>query len=262
LRHDRGRQLTWLTNSLRQVFPELQQVFKDVTGQTVQAVLRSGPAAARIRALSCAEFIVQVRQASHGQRLAVCRLRQLHRLAQTSIGLRDGLDSLCFDLQTSLASLLWLDQQSDALFARLLQHFRALPEAPYVCSIQSLDETFALGILAETGDLTVYHSGKSLIKLAGSQPTPKASGRFQRGKTPFSKRGRARLRWVLYWATLRLLSRNDAMAYHYRRWQTRPCQPLTKMEALGACLNKLLWYVWVTGHHRMPYDPNLWQTLS
>jgi hypothetical protein len=38
LRLDRGRQLTRLTNSLRQVFPELSQVFKDLTGVTAQAV--------------------------------------------------------------------------------------------------------------------------------------------------------------------------------------------------------------------------------
>ena len=261
LRYEHGRHLTRLTNSVRQVFPELQQVLKDVTGQTAQAVLRSAPAAAWIRALPCSDFIGRVRQMAHGQRLAISRLRRLHVLAQDSIGLSDGLDSLCFDVQTSLDSLLLVEQQTQDLLVRLLQHFRALPEAPYVCSIQGLSETFALGLLAEIGDLTVYRTGKSLIKLAGTQPTPNASGRRRRAKTPFSKHGRARLRWVLYWATLRLLRHNDAIAYHYQRLCTRPQQPLTKMEALGACMNKLLWYVWVTGHHQRPYDPNLWQTL-
>ena len=71
LRHDRGRQLALLTNALRQVFPELQQVFKDLTGQTAQALLRSVPAAAQIRAMSCSDFIARVRQASDARRLAV-----------------------------------------------------------------------------------------------------------------------------------------------------------------------------------------------
>ena len=262
LRHDRGRQVTLLTNSLRQVFPEFQQVFKDLTGQTAQAVLRSGPAAARIRALSYPEFIVRVRQASEGKRLAVARLRHLHQLAQTSIALRDGLESLCFDAQTSLANALNLDQQTERLFAQLRLQFEALPEAPYLCSIQGLDDSFALGLLAETGDLSVYPTGKSLIKLAGTQPTPNASGRFQRRKTPFSKRGRSRLRWVLYWATLRMLKRNEAIHYHYQRLITRADQPLTKMEAIGACMNKLLWYVWATGHQRVCYDPERWRTIN
>ena len=55
LRQERGRQLTLLTNSLRQVFPEIAHVFKDLTCLTAQAVLRAGPAAVQIRALSWAE---------------------------------------------------------------------------------------------------------------------------------------------------------------------------------------------------------------
>lgn len=173
----------------------------------------------------------------------------------------DGLDSLGLDLQTSLATLTLLDQHAQRRAARLGEHFRALPEAPYLGSIEGLGEMAALGILAETGDLAGYGSGKALIKLAGTQPTPCASGRARRGKTPFSKQGRSRLRLVLYWATWRLLSRNAAIAYHYRRLQRRARQPLTQMEAVGACMNKLLWYVWHVGHHRERYDPDRWQTL-
>ena len=55
LRQDRGRQLILLTNSLRQVFPEISHVFKDLTCLTAQAVLRAGPAAVQIRALNWAE---------------------------------------------------------------------------------------------------------------------------------------------------------------------------------------------------------------
>jgi len=155
-----------------------------------------------------------------------------------------------------------LDQQADALLVRLRQHFHTLPEAPYVCSIEGLDELSALGTpagVAETGALANYTSGKDLIKLAGTQPTPNASGRARRAKTPFSKQGRSRLRLVLYWATLRLLSRNAAIAHHYQRLQQRAQHPLTKMEAVGACMNKLLWYVWHVGHRRAVYDPQHWR---
>jgi transposase len=259
LRLDRGRQLALLTNSLRQVFPEMQQVLKDLTGQTAQAVIRSGPAAACIRNLAWPEFLVQVRQVATGQRLAVSQLHRLHSLAQTSIGLTDSLESLCFDLKFSLSGLTLLDQETANLTARLRQHFRTLPEAPYLSSIEGLSELSALGILAETGPLANYGSGKDLIKLAGTQPTPKSSGRAQRARTPFSKQGRSRLRMVLFWATLRLLSRNSAIAHHYQRLQRRSERPLTKMQAIGACMNKLLWYVWHVSHAREMYDPEHWR---
>jgi transposase len=262
LRQDRGRQLALLTNSLRQVFPEMQQVLKDLTGQTAQAVIRSGPAAARIRSIAWPEFLTQVRQAATGQRLAVSQLHRLHNLAQTSIGLTDGLESLCFDLKSSLSGLSLLDQQTADLTTQLRQHFRTLPEAPYLCSIEGLSEMSALGILAETGPLANYSSGKDLIKLAGTQPTPKSSGRTQRTRTPFSKQGRSRLRLVLFWATLRLLSRNAAIIHHYQRLQRRSERPLTKMQAIGACMNKLLWYVWHVSHTHEIYDPEYWRHAS
>jgi len=189
----------------------------------------------------------------------------MHTLAQTSIGLTEGVDGLCFDLRSSLANLQLLDQQTEALLVRLRQHFHTLPEAPYVCSIEGLGEMSALGTpagVAETGALAHYGSGKDLIKLAGTQPTPKASGRARRAKTPFSKQGRSRLRLVLYWATLRLLSRNAAIGHHYQRLQQRAQRPLTKMEAVGACMNKLLWYVWHVGHVREVYDPERWRQAS
>jgi transposase len=262
LRLDRGRQLTRLTNSLRQIFPELSHVFKDLTGVTAQAVIRGGPAAAQIRTLSWKEFLSRVRTVASGHRLAISRLHQLHALAPNSIGVTQGVEALCFDVQSSLAHVQLLDQQTQTLLARLRQVFNGLPEAPFLRSIEGLGEISALGILAETGPLALYSSGKDLIKLAGTQPTPKASGRARRSKTPFSKQGRSRLRLVLYWATLRLLSRNAALAHHYRRLQQRAHRPLTKMEAVGACMNKLLWYVWHVGHKHELYDPGFWRRVG
>ena len=262
LRHARARHVTLLTNGLRQVFPEMQQILKDLTSYTAQAVLASGPAAAVIRTLTWADFLARVRAAAQGHRLAVRKLRQLHALAQQSIGLTAGLDALCLDLRANVAIITLLDQQVQAVVAQLLPIFRTLPEAPYLCSIEGLPEWSALGILAETGPLTDYGSGKDLIKLAGTQPTPNASGRAQRSHTPFSKQGRARLRLTLFWATLQLVKHNAAIAHHYHRLQTRAVHPLTKMEALGACMNKLLWYVWHTGHTQETYRPDFWKTAT
>jgi transposase len=122
-----------------------------------------------------------------------------------------------------------LDRQAQHLYASLLQLFGTLPEVPYLLSIQGLTASEALGLVASTGDLRQYHSGSALIKLAGTQPTPNTSGRKITSLTPFSHQGRSGLRTVLYFATLRLLTRNDAIRAHYRRLTTRPQHPLPKM---------------------------------
>jgi transposase len=262
LRHARARHLTVLTNGVRQVFPEMQQVLNEHTSYTARAVLDSVPAAAVIRTLPWPDFLARVRAVAPGQRLAVCKLRQLHVLAQHAIGLQNGLEAFRLEICSHLAIIALLDQQVETLMAQLLPVFRSLPEAPYLCSIEGLSEWSALGILAETGPLADYGSGKDLIKLAGTQPTPNASGRYQRSRTPFSKQGRSRLRLTLFWATLQLVNRNAAIRHHYHRLQTRATHPLTKMEALGACMNKLLWYGWHTGHSQENYQPDFWKTVQ
>jgi hypothetical protein len=58
---------------------------------------------------------------------------------------------------------------------------------------------------------------------------------------------------------LPLLKHNAAIAHQYQRLQTRAQHPLTKMEAIGVCMNKLLWYVWHTAHAQEKYDPDFWK---
>ncbi len=152
-----------------------------------------------------------------------------------------------------------LDQQARQLHESLLRLFEPLPEVPYLLSIQGLTASEALGLVASTGDLQQYHSGSALIKLAGTQPTPNTSGRKTYSRTPFSHQGRSRLRTVLYFTTLRLLTRNEAIQHHYQRLTTRPTHPLPKMQAVGACMNKLLWYVWHVVKRQEYYDPDHWR---
>ncbi len=99
---------------------------------------------------------------------------------------------------------------------------------PYRLSIQGLADSEALGLLAHTGDLGQDPHGRALIKLAGTQPTPNPSGRKRHSLTSRSHQGRGRLRTVLYFTTLRLLIRNEAIQYHYRRLTTRATRPLSK----------------------------------
>jgi Transposase IS116/IS110/IS902 family len=99
-----------------------------------------------------------------------------------------------------------------------------------------------------------------LIKLAGTQPTPNTSGRKTYSRTPFSHQGRSGLRTVLYFATLHMLTHNEAIQQHYQRLTTRTPQPLPKMQAVGACMNKVLWYAWHVVTHQEFYDPQHWHT--
>jgi transposase len=244
LRQDRGRQLNLLVNTVRQLFPDFQQVFKDLSGTTASAIICTGVWPQHLARLSETEFLAQVRQHFRGQRLNVQQALRLHALAAQSRGSPEATTALQMLAQQQVEAIRLLDQQADQLLCTLVTLFQALPEAPYLLSIQGLKAPSALGVIAYTGDLTHYHAGSALIKLAGTQPTPNTSGRKTFSLTPFSHQGRSGLRTVVYFITLRLIRQNGALQHHYQRLTTRPEHPLPKMQAIGACMNKFLWYTW------------------
>jgi len=111
-------------------------------------------------------------------------------------------------------------------------------------------------ILSEIGDPSHYTNGRQLIKLAGTQPVLNTSGRKTRSKTPMSHKGRPRLRTALFFAVMRLIRVDEAFAREYQRLQTREKNPLTKMQALGALMNKLLRILWSLMRNRTLYNPD------
>jgi transposase len=262
LRQDQGRQLNLLVNTVRQLFPDFQQVFKDLSGATASAIISAGVWPQHIAGLSETEFLAQVRQHFRGQRLNVRQARRLYALAAHSRGSPEATTALQMLAQQHVEAIRLLDQQADQLLRTLLTLFQTLPEAPYLLSIQGLKAPSALGVLAYTGDLAHYHAGNALIKLAGTQPTPNRSGRKSFSATPFSHQGRSGLRTVLYFVTLRLIRQNEALQHHYQRLTTRAEHPLPKMQAIGACMNKFLWYAWHVVKQRDWYDAQHWRTVT
>ena len=142
----------------------------------------------------------------------------------------------------------------------MVDTFLALPESRYLLSVHGLGLITAATILAEIGDPNHYHHGRQWIKLAGTQPTPNISGRKSRSQTPISRKGRPRLRTALFFAVMRLVQVDDAFASLYLHFQKREKNPLTKMQALGALMNKLLRILWALVKNKTMYNPALVHT--
>jgi transposase len=256
LQHDRRRQMTLVRSGAGQLFPELAREFKDLTGATASALLRRHAAARVVRQLSLTAFLAEVRADFHGQRLLVSKLRRIHTGAAQSVGLADGVQGLQLSLRQQLDTLDLLQDQLKEAETALIEVFLTLPEAPYLLSLHGLGLITAAMILAEIGDPRHYRHGRQLIKLAGTQPVQDASGRKSRSQTPMSHKGRPRLRTALFFAVLRLVQVDDAFAQDYQQLQQRDKNPLTKMEALGVLMNKLLRILWALMLHRTFYHAN------
>jgi len=244
-----------------QVFPELSQVFKNPARETSFALLGSCASATDIRLLSLEDFIATVRTAYSGKKLCVSKLRLVYRLAATSIGVSEGLHAIQLAIQVHLAELQTLQQQLNRVISAMSACLALMPESPFLLSMKSLNTVSAALFLAEVGDPYRYHSSAQWVKLAGIQPAPNFSGKKQRSKTPMSHHGRSRLRSMLYFTCLRLVHQDDHFAQLYAHLQRRPNNPLTKMQALGVLMNKLLHILWALIHNQTFYNPSFNQSI-
>jgi len=256
LQRDIRRQKTLIRNIAGQLFPELPRVFKDLTGETALAMLHHHAAATAVRRMSQEAFIASVRADFQGRRLQVAKLRRAYVLAKRSVGLKDGVEALQLALRTHIETLKTLQQQLEEARTALVDVFLSLPESDYLLSVHGLGVITAAIILSEIGDPSHYTNGRQLIKLAGTQPVLNTSGRKTRSKTPMSHKGRPRLRTALFFAVMRLVQVDEAFAREYLHLQTRKKNPLTKMQALGVLMNKLLRILWALMRHRTFYNPD------
>ena len=255
LRRESRRRKNLLRSSAGQLFPELPSVFKDFTADTALAMLRNHASAAVIRGMSEEDFIIAVRTDFKGKRLYVSKLRRAHALATRSVGMRDGIQALQLAARLHIETLDTLHCHLEEVQTALIDTFQALPESSYLSSVHGLGVVTAAIILAEIGNPKHYSNGRQLIKLAGTQPAPNTSGRKTRSPTPMSHKGRPRLRMALFFAVMRLVQVDDAFARRYQHLQRREKNPLTKMQALGVLMNKLLRILWALMHHQTFYDP-------
>jgi transposase len=254
------REKTILWGLVGQVFPEMVRAFKDLEGETYQALLMSCAAAADIRQLSMEAFLAQVRAAYSGKRLCISKLKRVYQMANSSIGVTEGIQSIQLAIQVHLIQLQVFETQLEQVTSALAACLVSLPEAPYLLSCPCLKATSAALFLAEVGDPQRYQKAAQWVKLAGIQPVPNSSGRKQRSRTPMSHQGRPRLRTLLYFSCLRMIQYDTRFAQLYAYLQGRKDNPLTKMQALGVLMNKLLHIWWALIHNQTFYNPSFGQS--
>jgi transposase len=115
-------------------------------------------------------------------------------------------------------------------------------ETPYTQNLLEIDgigiKTVS-GFLAEVGDLRRFNDPKQIQKLAGLALKENSSGKHK-GETTLSKRGRKRLRYLLFEASMSLVAKNEEFCEIHKYYTNRENNPLKKMQSLMAIANKLI----------------------
>lgn len=231
-------------------FPEFPQVFRSF-GIQAQEILMQTPFPEDMIDVFL-EDLLDAQKKAGAIYASRPKMKMLQEQAPQSIGLA-GNGMARIEIQQLVEQLRLLEKQHNLVVNELVEQASGLPEFAYLVSIPGISETLASELLAEVGSFSDYHSPRQLIKLAGLTLRENSSGQSQ-GQKKISKRGRRRLRTLLYKATLPLIQNNEAFRALYTHYHARPINPLTKKEALVVLCKKLLQVAHGLTRHQVFFD--------
>jgi transposase len=141
--------------------------------------------------------------------------------------------------------------------ARMTGVLDELGLAGLAASIDGVSALSAAVILAETGDLSRFASGRSVVKHAGLNPAENTSATLA-GKTRISRRGRPGLRTAAWRAAWPGVRHNRVLAARYAHLTGRDSgNRLSGGQARAACAATLLRWLWAVITRRQAWDARI-----
>ena len=250
LKRVQGRIHNWLDR----FFPEFTDVFKDWEGKAALVCLRSCPCPQDIQAKTADEIVHMWRTNGVSRGVGLKRALYLVEAAMESIGLTEGLQMARQELGTLLRQYDLLQEQLGILLGQIEQLLDRIPGAAEMLSVPGVGIVTVAGFLAEVGDLSSYDHWRQIQKLAGFNLKENSSGKHK-GKTKITKRGRPRLRALLYRSVLILAAKNPQFVALHQHYTKRVDNPLKPMASLIALCGKLIRILFTLGSRQVPYDP-------
>lgn len=164
---------------------------------------------------------------------------EIVKAAMNSIGLKSGLTEARMEIQDLIEDYELhtkrLERVNDLIKELCLQ----IKHVDKLLEIKGIGITTVAGFIAEVGDITRFNDTKELQKLAGLELVEDSSGKHK-GKSRISKRGRKRLRYLLFEAAISVVGKNEEFRQIHGYYTTRDKNPLKKMQSLIAVSCKLI----------------------
>ncbi|MFY0783432.1 IS110 family transposase [Peribacillus simplex] len=217
------------------VFPELRQVFKDITGKGAIATLRLFPSPRELRSLKSHDVVSGWKSIMKRQP-GLKKAQLLLQLARKSVGTRQALEAYKLHLEQLLEEYDLAVLQLERVEQEVKDVLKQIPFAKKLLAIKGISEISLAGILGEAGDLSGFSHGNSLLRHAGLHLAEASSGKWK-GQIVISKRGRSRLRRFLYLTTMSLVMNNtEFRAMHSHNVKVKK---MKKMKSIMKLVGKL-----------------------
>ncbi|QAS53392.1 IS110 family transposase [Halobacillus litoralis] len=252
LKEEHARLKNQMTGWLDQYFPEFKAVIKGF-GQLACAILKHTPLPQELIHQEVEELALIYKEKAGVNSPAKKTIRDMKHVAEKSIGLTKGAEMAHFEIATLVDQFLLIERRLEEIDTRLNELASQLEEYEHLISIPGIGKNTVSDLLAETGSLKQYKHPRQLIKLAGLTLRENSSGKHE-GAKGISKRGRKRLRSLLYRAILPLIQNNGAFQELYQYYITRSNNPLKKKEAMVVLCGKLLKIFFGLSNHQVYFN--------
>ena len=220
-------------------FPEYLGIYTRFDAASGLAVLEKAPLPKDIVALG----IDGIRKIWHenrmrGRGVTEDRARILVEAAHNSIGLDGGVGTRSELYMLLEEHRLW-NSQLEAVEKALEETALKVDHVEKLLAIKGVGIITIAGFIAEIGDIRRFKSPKQIQKYAGLELVENSSGKHK-GRSRISKRGRRKLRRILYQVMIPLLARNKEFREIYDYYVIRVKNPLKRRQAMVAVSCKLI----------------------
>lgn len=233
---------------LDRVFPEFAACFSDVFGTSPSAVLNEYTTPEELANADIGKLIKLLERNSRG-RHSVKKANELQEKARRSIGVKQGVKALTFEMKLLLAQMDFINGQIkefDSFIAEIMKGFALILSVPGIGAVTGG------AIIGEIGNITRFATPQKLQAFAGMDPKVTQSGQFSGTDNKISKRGSPYLRRALYIVANSARIHDPIFKVHYERLVARGKHP---KQALVAVATKLLRVIHAVMTKGVPYSP-------
>ncbi|GLB62121.1 transposase, partial [Cytobacillus sp. NCCP-133] len=132
-----------------------------------------------------------------------------------------------------------LEQEIESITQHLVELIKTSVEYEWLSTVPGLGDTTIVDLLAEIGSFSHYEDPRQLIKLAGLTLRENSSGQHK-GQKRISKRGRRKLRALLFRVMMPMIRHNEAFKRLHDYYTNRKDNPLRKKQSIVVLCGKLL----------------------
>jgi transposase len=229
------------------IFPEFFNVMGSLT-KTAMYLVKNHTTPETIYAMGVEALTGVLKKVSRGK-LGQERAKELFEAAQDSIGIYEGKESILGEISHLVCQIEGQNRFIDKLGRQMAEFLGQIPYSGSILSIKGIGVTTAAGLIGEVGDFRKFRTISEVMKLAGLDLYEVSSGRHK-GQRHISKRGRALMRKLLYFAAINAVKSNGIMHEPYQRMLDRG---MPKVKALIAISRKLLRIIFALARDNAEY---------